>query len=74
MVFNLCRLPRTFLLNFGKANPAIYRTSNYNASTVGHLGRTFPVSTGGVFPDNYRDGNMAFQGRYNIRTYNARKL
>ena len=60
--------------NFGMPRPAIYRTSTYNASTNGLLGRALPVSSPIVVPNNNMSVNMACQGRYNIRTYNARKL
>ena len=60
--------------NFGMARPAIYNASTYNAASIRPVGRTLPVTTGIVAANNNRMGNMAFQGRYNTRTYNARKL
>ena len=57
--------------NLGMARPAIY-----NASTIRPVGRTIPMTTG-VVPvpvNNNKIGNMAFQGKYTTRTYNARKL
>jgi len=62
--------------NLGMARPAIYNASTYNASTIRPVGRTIPMTTG-VVPvpvNNNKIGNMAFQGKYTTRTYNARKL
>ena len=60
--------------NLGMARPAIYSASTYNSSTIRPVGRTLPVYTGVAPAKNNMIGNMAFQGRYNTRTYNARKL
>ena len=60
--------------NLGMARPAIYNASTYNASTIRPVGVTLPATTGVVAANNNMMGNMAFQGRYNTKTYNARKL
>ena len=60
--------------NLAMARPAVYSASTYNAATIRPIGRTLPVTTGLITANNNMMGNMGFQGRYNTRTYNARKL
>ena len=60
--------------NLGMARPAIYNASTYNVASIKPVGRILPATTGVVAANNNMMGNMAFQGRYNTRTYNARKL